>query len=95
MLVLDHACLPACLPVMPTTYHVQMTGLARGAAASGVEPSEVAQVVLTALTAPQPKARYLVVTSSAWAVTARRLLPDWLWDKLVLPAINASGSQRS
>lgn len=44
------------------------------------DPEAVAEVVETALTASDPRARYRVTWSATILLTIRRLLPDRLWD---------------
>jgi NADP-dependent 3-hydroxy acid dehydrogenase YdfG len=46
----------------------------------GGPPEAVAKVVLKALTASRPRARYTVTPSAKLAITQRRLTPDRLWD---------------
>ncbi|GFR51449.1 hypothetical protein Agub_g13743 [Astrephomene gubernaculifera] len=63
----------------------EIIGLSRAAEENGISADKVAEIVAEALTAANPKSRYLIGNGGAeWEMTARRLLPDWIWDKLLL-----------
>ena len=53
---------------------------------TGIEPSEVAEVIGTAMTASRPKTRYLVGrdAKSRWAIAKR--VPDRVMDRLIARA---------
>ncbi|KAI8474724.1 MAG: short-chain dehydrogenase/reductase SDR [Monoraphidium minutum] len=51
--------------------------------AEGIPPEDVARVVLSALTAPSPRSRYVVGTSAPALQVLRRLLPDRLFNPLI------------
>lgn len=61
-----------------------MIALARSAEEKGITAQEVAATVLEALTAPRPRSRYLIGNGAERDMTARRLLPDWAWDAILL-----------
>ncbi|SRR5712691_6174326 len=52
-------------------------------ARNGVPAEQVADVVLTALTASRPRTRYMVGREAKMAITLRRVLPDRAFDRLV------------
>jgi NAD(P)-dependent dehydrogenase (short-subunit alcohol dehydrogenase family) len=52
-------------------------------AAFAAEPDAVARKIARALNARRPRTRYVVGASARAALTARRLLPDRLWDRAV------------
>jgi NADP-dependent 3-hydroxy acid dehydrogenase YdfG len=52
-------------------------------AAFAAEPDAVARKIAGALNARRPRTRYVVGASARAALTARRLLPDRLWDRAV------------
>ena len=59
------------------------TGTQRIARETGIEPSEVAEVIGTALTAKRPRTRYLVGTDAKIRGPMAKLLPDRLMDRAV------------
>ncbi|EFJ47135.1 hypothetical protein VOLCADRAFT_105200 [Volvox carteri f. nagariensis] len=65
----------------------EMMAVARNAEESGIMPEEVAAVVEEALTAANPRSRYLIGNNAARDMTLRRLLPDWLWDRAMLGSL--------
>ncbi|KAG2437044.1 hypothetical protein HYH02_011307 [Chlamydomonas schloesseri] len=58
--------------------------IARKGEETGISAEEVAATIEEALTAPRPRSRYLIGNGAEVQMTARRLLPDWIWDKLLL-----------
>jgi len=66
-----------------------MERLAEESARTGIPAADVAQVVADALTVDKPKARYLLPTSSAVTMHARRLLPDEVWDSVMMGSLGA------
>ncbi|HET9097275.1 MAG TPA: SDR family oxidoreductase [Candidatus Baltobacteraceae bacterium] len=54
---------------------------------TGIEPAIVAQAVLHALTAAQPKARYPVGNPPAWQRRLASLLPERVRDRMVLKTV--------
>lgn len=62
----------------------RMTAIARRQEQRGVDPSRVANAVVHALTSPHPRTRYLVGSEARVTLLLRRVLPDRLWDELVL-----------
>ncbi len=52
---------------------------------------EVAAVIHEALTAEQPRARYLVGGEARLQMLLRRLLPDRLWDPLLTSSLAKMG----
>jgi NAD(P)-dependent dehydrogenase (short-subunit alcohol dehydrogenase family) len=54
---------------------------------TGADPRVVADAVLHALTAPQPKARYPVGNPPAWQRRLACLLPERLRDRLILRTV--------
>ncbi|GIL84932.1 hypothetical protein Vretimale_9766 [Volvox reticuliferus] len=62
----------------------EMLAAARSAEDNGITPEEVAAVVEEALTVEEPRARYLIGNGAERDMTVRRLLPDWLWDTIML-----------
>ncbi len=60
--------------------------IAKGAEArsrSGFPPQLFADTVEKILSGPRPAIRYPIPGSVAWAIRARRFMPDWLWDAMV------------
>ncbi|WP_227788823.1 MULTISPECIES: SDR family oxidoreductase [unclassified Nodularia (in: cyanobacteria)] len=53
-------------------------------ASGGISPDLVAQIVIQALTAKQPKTRYVVGKDAKIAVLLKYLLPDHLYDRVML-----------
>ncbi|GLC34253.1 hypothetical protein PLESTF_000823500 [Pleodorina starrii] len=70
----------------------EMIGVARSAEENGIPPAEVAATVEEALTAASPRARYLIGNGAARDMTARRLLPDWLFDRLLLGSLTKTSA---
>ncbi|PNH04306.1 hypothetical protein TSOC_009539 [Tetrabaena socialis] len=62
----------------------EILATARYAEESGITPEEVAATIEEALTAPQPRTRYLIGNGAWLQMTVRRLMPDWLWDSVLL-----------
>src|SRR5215210_4165486 len=54
---------------------------------SGIEPSEVAEVIGTALTASRPRARYLVGNDAKQRALMSKLLPARVMDRLIVRAL--------
>jgi len=60
--------------------------IAKGAEArsrSGFPPQLFADTVEKILSSPRPAIRYPIPGSVAWAIRARRFMPDWVWDAMV------------
>jgi NAD(P)-dependent dehydrogenase (short-subunit alcohol dehydrogenase family) len=57
-------------------------------------PDDVARVVLEAITAPRPKARYPVTASARLLLAARTLLPDRGWDAFLARQFVRPGARR-
>jgi hypothetical protein len=74
---------PACRP--------QVQAGARRAESKGVVAAEVAAVIHEALTAERPRARYLVGGEAKLQMLLRRLLPDRLWDPLLMGTLAKAG----
>lgn len=72
----------------------QISKAAQQAEDTGVLAEDVAEVVHEALTAPSPRARYGLGQSAIVQMTARRLLPDWIWDKLLLRGLDKIGAEQ-
>lgn len=70
---------------------LQLQAAASRAERSGVEASAVAEAVATALTSPKPRARSVVGTAAAVQMALRRLLPDALWDRLLMSTLKKVG----
>jgi len=66
----------------------KMTQLTEKAVATSLDPDQVSDLVMEALSSPTPRSRYNLGQSSRVQVLARRLLPDRIWDKLLLSNIN-------
>ena len=62
----------------------KMTLLTQKAVETSLDPSEVSDLVMEALTNPNPRSRYNLGQSARVQTLARRLLPDAIWDKLLL-----------
>jgi NAD(P)-dependent dehydrogenase (short-subunit alcohol dehydrogenase family) len=56
---------------------------------SGIQPSEVAEVIGTALTASRPRARYLVGSDAKQRAVMSKLLPARVMDRLIGRALGA------
>src|SRR5215218_415120 len=54
---------------------------------SGIDPSEVAEVIGTALTASRPRARYLVGSDAKQRAVMAKLLPARVMDRLIVRAL--------
>lgn len=53
--------------------------------------AEVAEVIYEALTVEQPRARYLIGKEARLQMLFRRLLPDRLWDPLLMNSLAKMG----
>ena len=62
----------------------QTLNLTRESEADGIPASDVAALVLEALTSPRPRARYMVGKGAPVVQVMRRLLPDWMFDPLIV-----------
>ncbi|KXZ53728.1 hypothetical protein GPECTOR_6g645 [Gonium pectorale] len=62
----------------------EIADVSRRAEEGGITAEEVAATIEEALTSPNPRSRYLIGNGAERDMTARRLLPDWLWDRLLL-----------
>ena len=62
-------------------------GTRRIATETGIEPSEVAEVIGTALTANRPRARYLVGNDAKQRAVMSKLLPARVMDRLIVRAL--------
>jgi NAD(P)-dependent dehydrogenase (short-subunit alcohol dehydrogenase family) len=58
-------------------------GANKGRGDSKTTPEDCARVILQAIEAPQPKARYTVTPLAKWASLGKRLLPDTLMDSFL------------
>jgi NAD(P)-dependent dehydrogenase (short-subunit alcohol dehydrogenase family) len=63
------------------------TGTQRIARETGIEPSEVAEVIGTALTSSRPRARYLVGSDAKQRAVMAKLLPARVMDRLIIRAL--------
>ena len=63
------------------------TGTQRIASETGIEPSEVAEVIGTALTSRRPRARYLVGSDAKQRAVMAKLLPARVMDRLIIRAL--------
>jgi NAD(P)-dependent dehydrogenase (short-subunit alcohol dehydrogenase family) len=63
------------------------TGTQRIARDTGIEPSEVAEVIGTALTSSRPRARYLVGSDAKQRAVMAKLLPARVMDRLIIRAL--------
>jgi NAD(P)-dependent dehydrogenase (short-subunit alcohol dehydrogenase family) len=63
------------------------TGTQRIARETGIEPSEVAEVIGTALTSSRPRARYLVGSDAKQRAVMAKLLPARVMDRLIMRAL--------
>jgi NAD(P)-dependent dehydrogenase (short-subunit alcohol dehydrogenase family) len=68
-----------------------VTRAAEKAAASGIDPEQVARAVEHALTAGNPKTRYLVGRGVWLRAFLKNVLPDRLFDRLVVRSIGLPG----
>ncbi|KAJ9525655.1 hypothetical protein QJQ45_003323 [Haematococcus lacustris] len=66
---------------------VQIDVASRQAEAKGDSCEEVAQLIYKAATDAKPRARYFLGQAATVQMVARRLLPDWLWDRLLLDGL--------
>jgi len=62
----------------------KITALSMKSEEGGVESQEVGDVIVEALTAEEPRGRYLIGKSATIQMVLRRLLPDKWWDPLVI-----------
>jgi NAD(P)-dependent dehydrogenase (short-subunit alcohol dehydrogenase family) len=62
----------------------RMTVLTQKAVDTSLDPSEVSDLVMEALNSPNPRSRYNLGKSARVQILARRLLPDRIWDALLL-----------
>ncbi|KAJ9527708.1 hypothetical protein QJQ45_025984 [Haematococcus lacustris] len=65
----------------------QIDVASRQAEAKGDSCEEVAQLIYKAATDAKPRARYFLGQAATVQMVARRLLPDWLWDRLLLDGL--------
>jgi NAD(P)-dependent dehydrogenase (short-subunit alcohol dehydrogenase family) len=65
------------------------TGTQRIARETGIEPSEVAEVIGRALTSSRPRARYLVGNDAKQRAVMAKLLPARVMDRLISRALGA------
>jgi NAD(P)-dependent dehydrogenase (short-subunit alcohol dehydrogenase family) len=65
------------------------TGTQRIARETGIEPSEVAEVIGRALTSSRPRARYLVGNDAKQRAVVAKLLPARVMDRLISRALGA------
>jgi NAD(P)-dependent dehydrogenase (short-subunit alcohol dehydrogenase family) len=63
-------------------------GTQRIATENGIEPSEVAEVIGTALTSNRPRARYLVGNDAKQRAVMSKLLPARVMDRLIARALS-------
>jgi NAD(P)-dependent dehydrogenase (short-subunit alcohol dehydrogenase family) len=68
-----------------------VTRAAEKAAAAGIDPDSVARAVEHALTAEKPKTRYLVGRGVRLRAFLKKVLPDRLFDRLIIRYINLPG----
>jgi NAD(P)-dependent dehydrogenase (short-subunit alcohol dehydrogenase family) len=68
-----------------------VTRAAEKAAAAGIDPGHVARAVAHALTAENPKTRYLVGSGARLRAFLKKILPDRLFDRLIIRAIGLPG----
>jgi hypothetical protein len=54
----------------------------------GIDPSEVAEAIATALTARRPRARYLVGRDARLRACVAALLPDRVMDRVIARALS-------
>jgi NAD(P)-dependent dehydrogenase (short-subunit alcohol dehydrogenase family) len=59
--------------------------------ANGMQPSEIAEVVHTALTKSRPKTRYLVGSEAKQRARAAAILPDRVFDRLIARTLKWGG----
>lgn len=64
-------------------YSAAMAGASQSRAASKTKPEDCARVILEAMEASHPKARYTVTPLAAWVSLGRRILPDTLLDSFL------------
>ncbi|KXZ53729.1 hypothetical protein GPECTOR_6g646 [Gonium pectorale] len=69
----------------------EILGLSRRAEEGGITAEEVAATIEEALTSPNPRSRYLIGNGAEFEMTVRRLLPDWVWDRLLLGNLRSTG----
>eukprot|EP00877_Chromochloris_zofingiensis_P006224 jgi/Chrzof1/1855/Cz10g23240.t1 len=51
---------------------------------NGIPAADVANIIHEALTAQRPRTRYILGNESSMHMLAKRVLPDWMWDKILL-----------
>jgi NAD(P)-dependent dehydrogenase (short-subunit alcohol dehydrogenase family) len=68
-----------------------VTRVAEKAAAAGIDPDSVAHAVEHALTADNPKTRYLVGRGVRLRAFLKKVLPDRMFDRLIIRYINLPG----
>ena len=71
----------------------KMNELTQKAVSSSLEADLVGDLVMEALTAVNPRARYNLGQSARMQMLARRLMPDRIWDRLVLSSLNKASPQ--
>ena len=73
------------------TVSLQVQAGAAHAEAAGVSAEDVAAVVAETLNAARPRSRQVVGTAAAIQMAARRLLPDAVWDRLLMGSLAKRG----
>jgi hypothetical protein len=68
----------ACFPIA-----VQINRLSKQSEENGIEGKEVAELVCTALSALEPRSRYIVGRGAPLTMLMKRLLPDRVWDPIL------------
>lgn len=61
------------------------------AESKGVSAEDVASVISATLDAPRPRTRQVVGTAAALQMRVRQLLPDRLWDSLLMGSLRKRG----
>ncbi len=79
------------LRLLPLPCPPQVRAGSRRAESKGVAAQEVAQVIYEALTVEQPRARYLIGKEARLQMLFRRLLPDRMWDPLLMNSLSKMG----
>ncbi|HEY0273401.1 MAG TPA: oxidoreductase [Chitinophaga sp.] len=70
-----------------SAYHqtiAQLAGFVKKSLDKGAEPAVIARLILQAITARKPRLRYVGGYMAQSAVIARKLLPDRLFDKMIM-----------